>query len=374
MPDPEKIMIITDAWTPQVNGVVRTMQRVIEECEALGHEFEVISPSDGFRTIPLPTYSEIRLALFAKGKIKKRFESFEPDAVHIVTEGTLGMAGRSVCLKMKHPFSTSYHTRFPEYITARLPFIPLSWGYSFVRWFHKYSGSVMVATASMRDELHARRFKNVVPWSRGVDTELFHPSKRIEEGADGDPFAGLPRPIYLNVGRVAVEKNIEAFLELDLDGSKVVVGDGPAFDSLKAKYPEAHFLGPKFGEELAACFASSDVFIFPSLTDTFGLVILEAQASGTPVAAFDVPGPKDTIPGSNAGILSDDLTAAARSALALSRGDCRTHAEKFSWRACAETFIANLSPLPNIERKRFWKKIRLRRKKTTPELAPENSA
>ena len=366
MPQPKKIMIITDAWTPQVNGVVRTMQRVIEECEAMGHEFEIISPSDGFWTIPLPTYSEIKLALFAKRKIKKRFEAFEPDAVHIVTEGTLGMAGRSVCLKARHPFSSSYHTRFPEYISARFPFIPLSWGYSFVRWFHKYSGSVMVVTPSMRDELTERRFKNVVPWSRGVDTKLFHPSNRINEGEAGDPFAGLKRPIYLNVGRVAVEKNIEAFLELDLEGSKVVVGDGPAFDHLKAKYPEAHFLGPKFGEDLATCFASSDVFVFPSLTDTFGLVIIEAQASGVPVAAYNVPGPKDTIPGSNAGILGDDLAAAARAALELSPEDCRRHAEKFSWRACAETFIANLEPLPVPERKRFWQKIRFRRRKRQP--------
>lgn len=366
MAQPKKILIITDAWTPQVNGVVRTMQRVIEECEAMGHEFEIISPSDGFWTIPLPTYREIKLALFAKRKIKKRFEAFEPDAVHIVTEGTLGMAGRAVCLKVKHPFSSSYHTRFPEYISARFKFIPLSWGYSFVRWFHKYSGSVMVVTPSMRDELTERQFKNVVPWSRGVDTDLFHPTKRINEGEAGDPFAGLKRPVYLNVGRVAVEKNIEAFLELELEGSKVVVGDGPAFDHLKAKYPEAYFVGPKFGEELATYFASSDVFVFPSITDTFGLVIIEAQASGVPVAAYNVPGPKDTIPGSNAGVLADDLSTAAKQALLLKPEDCRRHAEKFSWRACAETFIANLEPLPVPERKRFWQKIRFRRRKSQP--------
>ena len=353
-------MIITDAWTPQVNGVVRTMQRVIEEGKAMGHEFEIVSPSDGFRTIPLPTYSEIRLALFAKGKIRKRFEAFQPDAVHIVTEGTLGMAGRAMCLKAKFPFSTSYHTRFPEYISARFKFIPLSWGYSFVRWFHKHSGTVMVVTPSMRDELTERRFKNVVPWTRGVDTDLFHPAKRVEAGTPSDPFEGLPRPVYLNVGRVAVEKNIEAFLELELPGSKVVVGDGPAFDHLKAKYPGAHFLGPKFGEDLAACFATSDVFVFPSLTDTFGLVIIEAQASGTPVAAFDVPGPKDTIPGSNAGILGDDLAEAARRAISLNRDDCRAHAEKFSWRACAEMFISNLSPLPANQKRAYWQRLHAR--------------
>ena len=366
MPNTKKIMIITDAWTPQVNGVVRTMQRVIAECEAMGHEFEIVSPSDGFWTMPLPTYSEIRLALFAKGKIKKRFEAFEPDAVHIVTEGTLGLAGRAMCRQMKHPYSSSYHTRFPEYVSARFRFIPLSWGYAFVRWFHKHSGSVMVVTESMRQELTARRFRNVVPWSRGVDTQMFHPSKRVEPGAPDDPYANMKRPVYLNVGRVAVEKNIEDFLKLDLDGTKVVVGDGPAYDELKAKYPEAQLVGPKFGEDLAAYYASADAFVFPSVTDTFGNVIIEAQASGTPVAAYNVPGPKDTIPGSNAGILGDDLAAAAREALTLSPEDCRRHAEKFSWRSCAETFISNLAPLPVPERKRFWQRIRFRRGKRLP--------
>lgn len=361
--DPKKIMIITDAWTPQVNGVVRTMKRVIAECEAMGYEFEVVSPSDGFWTVPLPTYSEIKLALFARRKILKRFKAFKPDAVHIVTEGTLGIAGRAMCRKLKHPFSTSYHTRFPEYVSARFPFIPLSWGYAFVRWFHKHSSSVMVVTPSMRDELTDRGFKNVVPWSRGVDTDLFHPTKRIEPGTPGDPFEGFRRPVYLNVGRVAVEKNIEAFLKLDLDGTKVVVGDGPAYDHLKAKYQDARLLGPKFGEELAACYASADVFVFPSVTDTFGNVIIESQASGTPVAAYNVPGPKDTIPGSNAGILGDDLAEAARQAQSLSRTDCRTHAEKFSWRACAETFVSNLAPLPLSQHQQFWQRFQPNRGK-----------
>ena len=360
-----RIMLITDAWEPQVNGVVRTMKRVIAECEAMGHEWEVVSPADGFRTVPLPTYSEIRLALFARNAITDRFESFQPDAVHIATEGTLGLAGRAMCLKEKHPFSTSYHTRFPEYVSARFP-IPTAWGYGFVRWFHKYSGKVMVATPSMRKELEAHGFNNVVSWTRGVDVDLFHSSRRIEEGQPGDPFEGLPRPIFLNVGRVAVEKNIEAFLELDLPGSKVVVGEGPQLQELKKKYPDVKFLGARFDEDLATCFASADVFCFPSLTDTFGLVILEAMASGTPVAAYDAPGPRDIIPGSNAGVISEDLTQACMDALALDRETARTYAEGYSWRACAEAFIENLDPLPVPERKRFWQKIRLRRRKKKP--------
>jgi len=355
-----RIMLITDAWEPQVNGVVRTMKRVITECEAMGHEWEIVSPADGFRTIPLPTYSEIRLALGAKKSIAKRFDTFEPDAIHIATEGTLGMAGRAMCLKHKHPFSTSYHTRFPEYVSARFP-VPVSWGYKFVRWFHRYSGKVMVATPSMRLELEDHGFNNVVSWTRGVDTALFHPSKRIEEGAENDPYKGLPRPIFLNVGRVAVEKNIETFIEQDLPGSKVIIGEGPQLEELKAKYPNAHFLGAKFGEDLAAHFASADVFAFPSLTDTFGLVILEAMASGLPVAAFDAPGPRDIIPGSDAGIIDEDMTKSCLACLELNRDTARTYAEGYSWRACADAFIENLAPLPVPERRRFWKRLRRRK-------------
>ena len=360
-----RIMIVTDAWEPQVNGVVRTMQRVIGELEADGHVFEIVHPGEGFRTFPLPTYPEIKLALFAKGKVEKRFDAFEPDAVHIVTEGTLGMAGRAMCLKIKHPFSTAYHTRFPEYVSARFP-IPTSWGYSFVRWFHKYSGRVMVPTQSMVEELNAKHFINTVAWTRGVDTVQFHPSKRVEPGSDGDPFAGLPRPIFLNVGRVAVEKNIEAFVELDLPGSKVVIGDGPALKDLQKKYPGVHFLGTKFGDELATAYACADVFVFPSLTDTFGLVVLEAMASGTPVAAYDATGPKDVIPGSNAGTITSidgDLAADAIACLDLDRRTCREYAETYSWKTVAHAFLENLQPLPTPERRRFWQKLR-RKKKT----------
>lgn len=360
-----KIMIVTDAWEPQVNGVVRTMQRVIAELEAEEHEFHIVHPGEGFKTMPLPTYPEIRLAMFAKRQICERFDAFKPEAVHIVTEGTLGMAGRKMCLEIHHPFSTAYHTRFPEYVAARFP-IPMWAGYNFVRWFHKYSSRVMVPTPSMVEELEARSFINLVAWTRGVDTELFHPFKRIEEGEAGDPFEGLPRPIFLNVGRVAVEKNIEAFVELDLPGSVVVVGDGPALESLRKKYPNVHFLGAKFGDDLATCYASADVFVFPSLTDTFGLVILEAMASGTPVAAYEATGPKDVIPGSNAGtinLIGSDLARGAKDCLSLDRATCRTYAEKYNWKAVAHAFLENLQPLPTSERSQFWQTLR-RKKKT----------
>jgi glycosyltransferase involved in cell wall biosynthesis len=244
--------------------------------------------------------------------------------------------------------------------------VPVSWGHSFVRWFHKYSGKVMVATPSLMRELEAERFTNLVAWSRGVDTEAFHPAKRIAEGAPNDPFAGLARPIFLNVGRVAVEKNIEAFAELNLPGTKVIVGDGPQLEELKRKYKDAVFPGARFGEELSAIYASADVFVFPSLTDTFGLVVLEAMAAGTPVAAFDATGPRDVIPGSGAGTitpLDGDLAKGAMDCLTLSRATARAHAETYSWRACAEVFLENLQPLPPPLRRRFWHKIRIRRRK-----------
>jgi glycosyltransferase involved in cell wall biosynthesis len=364
-----RIMLVTDAWDPQVNGVVRTMKRVITECEALGHEWDIVSPN-GFKTIPLPTYSEIRLAFGAKQVIEERFLEYEPDAIHIATEGPLGWAARAVCLKHKFPYTTSYHTRFPEYVAARFWFLPTWMGYMYVREFHKYSGRVMVATQSMRDELAAKGFKNIAPWSRGVDTDLFHPSKRRE---DHGPFRDMAGPIWLYVGRVAVEKNISAFVETELPGTKVVVGDGPQLETLRGKHPEVHFLGVKQGEELAECFANADVFVFPSLTDTFGLVILEAMAAGTPVAAFKAPGPRDLIPGSNAGAVDDDLRIACMEALKCSREATRTYAEGYSWRACAEQFINNLEPLPVPERRRFWKRLarlrhalRLRRRRPKP--------
>ena len=256
---------------------------------------------------------------------------------------------------MDWPFTTSYHTRFPEYVRARLPFVSIRAGYAFMRWFHNAGGRLMVTTPTMRDDLAKRGFKNITPWARGVDTELFHPSKR---GIDGGVYKDLEGPIHLYVGRVAVEKNLRTFLDLDLPGTKVVVGDGPQRETLVKAYPDVVFPGVKFDEELARHFADADVFVFPSLTDTFGLVILEAMATGTPVAAFLAPGPKDLIPGSGAGFVGDDLRASILSCLDLDRPTVRLYAERFSWRACAEEFLRNLEVPPQTERRRFWKRLK----------------
>jgi glycosyltransferase involved in cell wall biosynthesis len=362
-----RIMLVTDAWEPQVNGVVRTLSRVVAELRAMGCEVEVISPADGYKTVPLITYSEIRLALNAKEDVEERFLTFAPDAVHIATEGTLGWNARQICLKHKFPFTTSYHTQFPEYVTARFSWIPLWAGYRYMHAFHDKSGRVMVATPTMQALLESRGFKNTTLWSRGVDTALFHPDKR---GIDGGVYKDLARPVFAYVGRVSVEKNIEAFLALDLPGSKVVVGDGPARAALMEKFPDAVFPGSKFGDDLARHYADADVFVFPSFTDTFGLVILEAMASGTPVAAFVAPGPQDIIPGSNAGAINDDLRTACLEALAIPREAARAHAEKYSWRACAEDFRRHLQPLPKPEKVRFWRRLQmLRRRRRQPQAA-----
>jgi glycosyltransferase involved in cell wall biosynthesis len=329
-----RILLVTDAWPPQVNGVVRTLQRVTAECEALGHAVEVVSP-DLFRTVSCPTYPEIRLALRPGRRIGRVLDELRPDCVHIATEGPLGIAARRLCLRRGLPFTTSYHTRFPEYLSARFP-VPLALGYAWMRWFHRPSAGVMVATLTIRRELEARGFRNVRDWSRGVDTELFRP--------DREPALRLPRPVHLYVGRVAVEKNLEAFLSMPIRaGSKLVVGDGPQREELRRRYPNVHFTGARHGEDLARHYAAGDVFVFPSRTDTFGLVLLEALASGLPVAAFPAPGPIDVIGSSGCGVLDEDLGAAARRALAIPRERCRAHALRFSWRRCAEQFLANLA-------------------------------
>jgi glycosyltransferase involved in cell wall biosynthesis len=241
-----RILVATDAWEPQVNGVVRTLTRTVAECRAMGHEVEVVSP-DQFKTFPMPTYPEIKMALGAYEPVQERFKSFEPEAIHIATEGPIGLAARRICVEWKLPFTTSYHTKFPEYVSARVPLLPLSAGYAYMRWFHHPSGRLMVATPTMRDELAEHGFRNISPWTRGVDTDQFRPRRPDEP----DVFEGLPRPIWLNVGRIAVEKNIETFLALDLPGTKVLVGDGPQRDELAERYPNVVFRGPRFGDDLA---------------------------------------------------------------------------------------------------------------------------
>lgn len=330
-----RILIVTDAWYPQVNGVVRTLDTVRGELVAMGHAVEVIAP-DRFRTVPCPTYPEIRLALFPRRRIRRLIDGFRPDAIHIATEGPLGWAARRVCLGRGLPFTTSFHTKFAEYIHARFR-IPVAWGYAVLRRFHAPSRGVMVATRSLAASLAARGFRNLKRWSRGVDTELFRPRPKS--------FLVAPRPIAMFVGRVAVEKNIEAFLELDLGGTKFVVGDGPQLAELKARYRHVRFTGYKSGVELAAHIAAADVLVFPSRTDTFGLVLLEALACGVPVAAYPVTGPIDVINGHAVGALDDDLAAAARKALRIPAAACREFALQFSWRACAELFAANLHPI-----------------------------
>jgi glycosyltransferase involved in cell wall biosynthesis len=368
-----RILLATDAWEPQVNGVVRTLTRVVAELREMGEEVEVISP-DQFSTVPLPTYPEIKLAMGAYEKVQDRFKAFEPEAIHIATEGPIGLAARRLCLEWKLPFTTSYHTRFPEYVSARLP-VPLAAGYAYMRWFHRPSGRLMVATPTMREELEAHGFHNISLWSKGLDTQLFRPRGHNEP----DIFEGLPRPIWLSVGRIAVEKNIAAFVGLDLPGTKVVVGDGPQRAELEAAYPDVHFVGAKFGEELAAHYACADVFVFPSLTDTFGLVILEAWGAGTPVAAFSAPGPIDIIPGTGAGILADSrsegLREACLEALSLSRTHVRSVAEQYSWRACAEEFLRLLQPYPEPEKSRFWRRLRrMARLRRRPSPIARNAA
>jgi glycosyltransferase involved in cell wall biosynthesis len=332
-----RILIVSDAWRPQVNGVVRTMSTVVAELAAMGHVVEVIGP-DRFRTLPCPTYPDIRLSVLPRRALGRMIEAFEPDALHIVTEGPLGMAARAWAKRHGCSFTTSFHTRFPEYVQARIG-LPASLSYAWMRRFHAAGGGMMVATESLRRELAARGFANIRAWSRGVDLELFRPEPREDWN--------LPRPVFICIGRVAPEKNIGAFLDLDLPGSKVVVGDGPQLPALKRAYSHVHFAGARFGDALSRAYAGADVFVFPSRTDTFGLVLLESLACGTPVAAFPVTGPKDVLDGAEGriGAIDSDLRRAALHALAADRAACRKHAERFSWRACAEMFLANLVPV-----------------------------
>jgi glycosyltransferase involved in cell wall biosynthesis len=328
-----RLALVTDAWLPQVNGVVRTLGHTIREIEREGHEVIVISPAD-FRTIPCPTYPEIRLSVFAGRAVRRRLEALAPDAVHIATEGPLGIAARAWCVRRDRPFTTAYHTQFPEYVRARVP-IPLAWSYAAVRWFHGRAARTLVTTPSMQRLLESRGLRNLALWGRGVDTDLFRPRDK--------QFLDLPRPVWLYFGRVAVEKGIEDFLGLALPGTKLVVGDGPACQSLRRRYPAAVFAGYRHGEDLAAHIAASDVFVFPSRTDTFGLVLLEAMACGVPVAAYPVTGPIDVVLEGVTGILDEDLQRAALAALRLDPAACRAHALAHSWTASTRQFLSALA-------------------------------
>ena len=332
-----KVLIVTDAWTPQVNGVVRTLEVLGRELTALGHDVRYVTPQGRF-TIPLPTYTEIRLALFGRRALEKEFREYAPDAIHIATEGTLGLGARAICQRYSIPFTTSFHTRFPEYVRARFPLIGEEPVYRFLRWFHSPATAMMVATPALKRELEDHGFHNLRIWSRGVDTDQFRPI----------PGASLPfeRPIWLYVGRIAIEKNIEAFLKLNLPGTKVLIGDGPARASLSRAYPAAKFLGPRSGEPLVEAYSASDVFVFPSKTDTFGLVLLEALACGTPVAAYPVQGPLDVVGDSPVAALDEDLEKACRAALPISRDDARAFALRHNWRTCTEQFLSNLAVEP----------------------------
>ena len=330
-----KVMIVTDAWKPQVNGVVTTLGKIGEGLGKLGHEARFVTPQQ-FRSIPCPTYPEIRLSLLPFSGVKAQIESFTPDAVHIATEGPLGIAARRYCLQRKIAFTTAFHTRFAEYVHARIR-IPVNFTYGWLRRFHAPSRALMVPTPSVQRELEARGFANTVAWTRGVDTETFSPGSR-------DALVDR-RPIFLYVGRIAVEKNVEVFLKLDLPGTKWVVGEGPMRARLERKYPHVHFAGIKTPAELARYYRAADVFVFPSLTDTFGLVMLESLACGTPVAAFPVLGPVDVIGESGAGILHENLAVACIRALDIPREKARHYAEQFSWEKSIDQFVRNLTPV-----------------------------
>jgi 1,2-diacylglycerol 3-alpha-glucosyltransferase/glucuronosyltransferase len=327
-----KVLVATDAWRPQVNGVVRTLGSLARAAGKLGVTIDFLSP-EGFPSFPVPTYPGLRLALPIRRRIVDRIEAARPDAIHIATEGPIGFAVRSYCRRAGRPFTTSYTTRFPEYISARSP-IPQDWVYGVLRWFHAGATVTMVATPSLMTELRGRGFGNLGMWTRGVDVDLFRPDRAID--------LGFPRPMFMTVGRVAVEKNLEAFLSLDLPGTKVVIGDGPQLPVLKRNFPAAKFLGPLDNGILAAHLAAADVFVFPSRTDTFGIVQLEALASGVPVAAYPVTGPRDVIGSNPIGVLNEDLAVACMQALQISRDACRSFALACSWENSARQFLGHV--------------------------------
>jgi glycosyltransferase involved in cell wall biosynthesis len=329
-----KIAIVIDTWLPEVNGVITTMDHTVTELKAMGHEPVMITP-DGFWSVPCPGYRSIRLAVFPQPRVNRLLDEIQPDAIHISTEGPLGLAARHYCLKRGFNFTTCYHTKFPEYVRARAP-IPLSMSYAWMRRFHRPAARMMVSTPSLAKELEGHGFRNLVLWNKGVDTELFRPLPK-------QPLADQ-RPIWMYLGRVAVEKNLEAFLSLELPGTQYVVGDGPDLEMLKRRFP-ARFTGFMKGEALAAQLAAADVFVFPSRTDTFGLVLLEAMACGVPVAAFPVTGPIDVVQQGITGYCDENLREAAMNALKLDGRACREYALRYSWRQVASQFLSYMAPL-----------------------------
>ncbi len=335
-----RIAIVTDAWTPQVNGVVRTLTAVVEIIRGDGHAVEIVSP-DRFASIPCPSYGEIRLALPGPGSVGRMLADFAPDAIHIATEGPLGVAARRWCVSRGRPFTTAYHTQFPDYAAARTR-MPADWFWRYMRWFHRPAAAVLAATPTLRRSLETRGIGPLRPWGRGVDLSLFSP-----DAPPPPAFRDLPRPIQLYVGRVAVEKNIGAFLDTRHPGSRVVVGEGPALAALAQRHPDALFMGALSGEALAGAYAGADVFVFPSRTDTFGLVMIEALACGTPVAAFPVPGPQDVLT-ARTGAMDAALDRAIARALRLDPADCVAGARRFTWRRSADEFLDALVPTHSL--------------------------
>ncbi|HJQ17085.1 MAG TPA: glycosyltransferase family 1 protein [Allosphingosinicella sp.] len=331
------IQIVTDAWEPQVNGVVRTLRSVTGELRRIGHAPAIIGP-DLFASIPCPTYGEIRLALATASAVGRRLEEARADAIHIATEGPLGLAARRWCLRRRLPFTTAYHTQFPDYLAKRTH-LPAEWFWRYIRWFHAPSQAILVSTATVGRQLEAHGLPRTRRWSRGVDIDCFRPAAERDGAHDA-----IARPILLYVGRIAVEKNIQAFLECRHPGSKMLVGDGPDLPLLKRRYPDAAFLGARHGRELADLYAAADVLVFPSRTDTFGLVMIEALACGTPVAAFPVAGPIDVLD-AKAGCMDEDLDAAIAGALRRDRSDCTEHARRFTWEQSAREFVEALAPV-----------------------------
>ena len=332
-----RIAIVTDAWEPQVNGVVRTLQSVRRVLEAQRHKILVISP-DRFYSVPCPTYPEIRLAMVRSRTIGDLLDEFSPHAVHLATEGPVCVAARRWCLRHDFPFTSAYHTQFPDYVEARSG-VPAEWVWRYIRWFHAPAQSILASTPSIRQALVDHGLTQVRHWGRGVDLANFRPEVPLHPA-----MAALEGPVQLYVGRVAVEKNLEAFLACTHPGTKVVVGDGPARGALAAKYPDARFLGPMFGLELASAYAAADVFVFPSRTDTFGLVMIEALACGTPVAAYPVTGPVDILT-PETGAMDEDLDAAIAAALCRSRTACADYGATFTWEASARQFLMALVPI-----------------------------